>query len=160
MPVSIAVETPLSGDVRALVGALDAHLAPLAPQEFNFGLDLQEMAARGTTVFVARDGHNVAVGVGALTDVGVVEGARLGEVKRMYVDPAVRGHRVGTALLDAVEAAARARGIDRLVLETGVGAGFDSAVRLYHNHGFAECGPVLDYPDSGHSRFFEKKLSA
>jgi putative acetyltransferase len=41
-----------------------------------------------------------------------------------------------------------------------VGEGLAAAVRLYENHGFTECGAVLDYPDSGYSRFFEKKLSA
>ncbi|MGJ8570339.1 MAG: hypothetical protein ACSHXI_06535 [Hoeflea sp.] len=35
-----------------------------------------------------------------------------------------------------------------------------AAVRLCENLGFTECGAVLEFPDSGFSRFFEKKLSA
>lgn len=160
MAVSIAIESPLQDEVKTLVEALDAHLAPLTPAEFNFGLDIDEMAASDTTVFVARNGDGLAVGVGALKDIGLFQSQHLGEIKRMYTDPAVRGQRIGVKLLDAIETRARALGIERLVLETGVGEGLAAAVRLYQNHGFTECGVVLDYPESDYSRFFEKKLSA
>lgn len=160
MAVSIAIETPLQDEVKTLVTALDAHLAPLAPAEFNFGLDVDEMADSDTTVFVARNADGKAVGIGALKNIGPYEGQHLGEIKRMYTDPAVRGQRIGSALLDAIQTLALSMGIERLVLETGVGEGLAAAVRLYQNHGFAECGAVLDYPASHYSRFFEKKLSA
>ncbi len=160
MAVSIAIETPLQDEVKSLVTALDAHLAPLAPAEFNFGLDVDEMADADTTVFVARNADGKAVGIGALKQIGEYEGQHLGEIKRMYTDPAVRGQRIGSALLEAIQTSALSLGIERLVLETGVGEGLAAAVRLYENHGFTECGAVLDYPDSGYSRFFEKKLSA
>ncbi|WP_420409090.1 GNAT family N-acetyltransferase [Hoeflea sp.] len=158
--ISIAIESSRQDDVRSLVEALDAHLAPLAPAEFNFGLDIEEMAGADTLVFVARNADGTAVGIGALKQIGVYQGLRLGEIKRMYTDPAVRGQRVGSALLDEIEAEAKRLGIERLVLETGVGEGLAAAVRLYEKHGFTECGAVLDYPESEYSRFFEKKLSA
>ncbi|MBU2484053.1 MAG: GNAT family N-acetyltransferase [Alphaproteobacteria bacterium] len=160
MAVSVAIESPFQEDVTALVEALDAYLVPLAPAEFHFGLNIEEMAGDDTTVFVARDDAGLAVGLGALKDVGLDACARTGEVKRMFTAPQVRGQRIGSALLDAICARARDLGIKRLVLETGVGEGLAAAVRLYENHGFTECGAVLDYPDSGYSRFFEKKLSA
>lgn len=160
MAVSVAIESPLQEDVTALVEALDAYLVPLAPAEFHFGLNIEEMAAEDTTVFVARNDAGEAVGLGALKHIGLDAGARTGEVKRMFTAPQVRGQRIGTALLDAICARARDLGIERLVLETGVGEGLAAAVRLYENHGFTECGAVLDYPDSGYSRFFEKKLPA
>jgi putative acetyltransferase len=160
MAVSVAIETPLQDEVKTLVTALDAHLAPLAPAEFNFGLDVDEMAHSHTSVFVARNADGKAVGIGALKHIGPCEDQQLGEIKRMYTDPAVRGQRIGSALLDAIETRALALGIERLVLETGVGEGLAAAVRLYQNHGFVECGAVLDYPESPYSRFFEKKLSA
>lgn len=34
-----------------------------------------------------------------------------------------------------------------------------AAYRVYERGGFTRCGVVLDYPDSGFSRFYEKKLS-
>lgn len=152
--VSIAVETPLQDDVRTLVAALNAHLLPLSPVEFQFKMTVEQMAGADTTVFVARDGTGKAVGCGALK----VHDNGQGEVKRMYTVPEVRGQRVGSALLDEIVSLARRKGIDHLVLETGFGPGFEGAARLYLNSGFTECGAVLDYPDSGHSRFFERRL--
>ena len=54
---------------------------------------------------------------------------------------------------------ARQKNIGRLVLETGEAPGFEPAWRVYERGGFTTCGAVLDYPDSGWSRFYEKKLS-
>lgn len=155
MSVTVAVETPLQDDVRALVDALNAHLLPLSPIEFQFKLTVEQMAGSDTTVFVARDEDGTAVGCAALKE--HCDG--LGEVKRMFTRPEVRGKRVGSALLDAVVDLAQAKGLQRLVLETGVGPGFDGAWRLYENSGFTRCGVVLDYPDSEHSAFYEKRLT-
>lgn len=152
--VSIAVETPLQDDVRELVAALNDHLLPLSPLEFQFKMTVEQMAEADTTVFVARDADGRAVGCGALK----VHSAELGEVKRMFTRPEVRGQRVGAALLEAVTEEAGRRGISRLVLETGVGPGMADAARLYERAGFGRCGAVLDYPDSEWSAFYEKAL--
>lgn len=154
MGVTIAVETPLQDDVRHLVAELNAHLLPLSPIEFQFKMTVEQMADPKTTVFVARDETGRAVGIGALK----VENADLAEVKRMFTLPAVRGQRVGSALLDRIEGLAREKGIRHLMLETGTGDGFAGAHRLYSNSGFTPCGAFLDYPDSEHSAFFEKWL--
>lgn len=155
MPLSIAVETPLQDDVRALVAELNAYLIPLTPRQFQFQLTVEQMADPFVTLFVARDATGQSVGMGALKD----HGGGLGEVKRMYTLPSVRGRRVGSQLLQRIEALARDKGITRLVLETGEAAGFEPAYRVYERGGFSVCGAVLDYPDSGYSRFYEKKLS-
>lgn len=157
MAVSIAIETPLQDDVRALIEGLNDHLLPLSPLEFQFKMSAEQMADTDTTVFVARE-DGVAVGVGALKNHGVTGGEMLGEVKRMFTVPAVRGKRVGVALLEAIVAQAGAQKQTKLVLETGVGEGFEGAHRLYERRGFKQCGVVLDYPDSAHSRFYEKAL--
>ncbi|HEY8594324.1 MAG TPA: GNAT family N-acetyltransferase [Devosiaceae bacterium] len=155
MPVAVANETPLQDDVRHLIDGLNMHLLPLSPIEFQFKMTVEQMAAPDTTVFVARDEAGGAVGVGALKEHG---DGKLGEVKRMFTAPEVRGQRVGSAILDAIIERARQRGMKRLVLETGVGEGFAGAWRLYSNRGFVRCGAVLDYPDSGYSAFFEMAL--
>jgi GNAT superfamily N-acetyltransferase len=59
---------------------------------------------------------------------------RHGEVKRMYVDPAYRGSGVAARMLRTLEADARARGWDRLVLETG--DTMIPAQRFYAREGF------------------------
>jgi len=155
MAVTIAIETPLQDDVRTLVEALNAHLLPLSPVEFQFKMTVEQMSGADTTVFVARDEAGRAVGLGALK----VHSAELGEVKRMFTLPEVRGQRVGSAIVDAVEQLAREKGLAQLMLETGVGEGFEGAHRLYVRSGFTPRGAFLDYPDSGHSAFFEKDLS-
>lgn len=155
MVVAIAVETPLQDDVRRLVAALNAHLIPLTPREFQFQMTVEQMAGDDTTVFVARDETGEAVGCGALK----VHDAQTGEVKRMFTVPAVRGQRIGKALLVAIVDLARRKGVSRLVLETGSVAAFADAWRLYERAGFKRCGAVLDYPDSSWSVFYELPLS-
>ncbi|QWK79995.1 GNAT family N-acetyltransferase [Ochrobactrum sp. BTU1] len=154
MAIRVSVETPLQDDVRDLVRALNTHMLPLSPIEFQFKMTVEQMAEPDTTVFVARDEDGKAVGCGALK----MHGNRVGELKRMFTRPEVRGKRIGSHLVDAIVELARAKGASRLVLETGTGPGFDAAWRLYENSGFERCGVVLDYPDSEYSAFFEKRL--
>lgn len=155
MAVTVSIETPLQDDVRALVALLNAHLLPLSPVEFQFKMTVEQMAGADTTVFVARDETGGAVGCGALklADNGEAE------VKRMFTRPEIRGQRVGSLLLDAIETLARKNGVSLLLLETGRGPGFDGAIRLYERRGFTERGAFFDYPDSEWSRFYEKRLS-
>jgi putative acetyltransferase len=153
--ISISVETPPQDDVRALVTALNTYLIPLTPREFQFQLTAEQMAEPTVTVLVARDAGGRPVGMGALKD----HGGGVGEVKRMFTRPEARGKRIGARLLERIEALARQRGIKRLVLETGEAPGFEPAWRVYERGGYTRCAPVLDYPDSGHNRFYEKQLA-
>jgi len=155
MALVITVETPLQDDIRHLVAELNAYMIPLTPREFQFQLTVEQMAEPAVTLFVARDETGRALGMGALKD----HGGGLGEVKRMYTLPEMRGKRLGSAILRRIEDAARDRGISRLVLETGEAPGFEPAWRVYERGGYSTCGAVLDYPDSGYSRFYEKKLA-
>jgi putative acetyltransferase len=154
MAVSIAVETPLQDDVRALVAQLNDHLLPLSPLEFQFKMTVEQMAGSDTTLFVARDEAGKAAGMGALK----LHGEGLGEVKRMYTVPEVRGQRVGRQLLERIVELARERGLPVVMLETGTGDGMAEAHRLYTRYGFTPRGPFLDYPDSEWSAFFEMNL--
>ena len=154
MALAIAIETPLQPGVRSLIAALNAHLRPLTPAEFQFQMTVEQMAGADTIVFIARDGEGLPVGCGALR----VHDAETGEVKRMYTLPAVRGQRVGSALLERIVGLARDKKLRRLVLETGSVPEFGDGWRLYEKAGFRRCGAVLDYPDSGWSVFYELAL--
>jgi putative acetyltransferase len=151
MTLAIAIETPLQDDIRVLVAELNATLLELTPPEFVFHLTVEQMAERDTTVFIARDGDAV-VACGALKrhDGGV------GEVKRMYTRPSHRGRRIEAMIVERIEALAHAEGLTRLVLETG--DRHPAAWTVYERAGFTRCGPVLDYPDSKWSVFYEKTL--
>lgn len=156
MAVTIAIESPLQDEVRELVSQLNDHLIPLSPPEFQWKMTVEQMSDADTTVFVARDEAGTAVGIGALRVISTDEG----EVKRMYTAPSVRGQRVGSSLLAAIEGLARDKGMSLLLLETGTGDGMIGAQRLYANSGFALRGPFLDYPESEWSLFYEKRISA
>ena len=152
MAVTIAVESPLQDDVRELIAALNAHLLTLTPPEFCSHLTVEQMADSDTTVFIARDeGRAVACGALRRHDGGI------GEVKRMYTVPGQQGQGIGGRILDEIEALAREEGLMRLVLETG--HVHDAAYRVYERGGFSRCGPVLDYPDTGYSVFYEKLIA-
>jgi putative acetyltransferase len=150
--VEIAVETPLQDDVRALVAELNAALLELTPPEHCYHLTVEQMAGLDTTVFIARD-NGLAVGCGALKR----HDEAIGEVKRMYTRPSHRGQKIGAEIVGRVEALARQEGLTRLVLETG--DRHPAAWTVYERAGFTRCGPVLDYPDSEWSVFYEKSLA-
>ncbi|MEI9427679.1 GNAT family N-acetyltransferase [Mesorhizobium sp. Cs1299R1N3] len=150
MAIEIAIETPLQDDVRGLVRELNETLLELTPPEHCYHLTVEQMAGQDTTVFIARD-NGTAIGCGALKRHDAI-----GEVKRMYIRPSHRGQRIGTSILERVEALARDEGLKRLVLETG--DRHPAAWTVYERAGFSRCGPVLDYPDSEWSVFYEKSL--
>ena len=153
MAVIVRAETPLQDEVRELVRQLNDYLLALTPPEFCFHMTVEQMAEPATTLFVARDEAGRAVGIGALRRAG----GGIGEVKRMYSLPDMRGKHVGSGILDAIVELARSEGIEKLVLETG--DRHPEAWRLYESRGFTRCGPVLDYADSQWSVFYEKPLA-
>jgi putative acetyltransferase len=151
---TIAAETPLSDDVRALVTALNEFTYGLTPAEYRHHMTVEQMAQADTTLFVARDEGGAPVGMGALRR----HGGGVGEVKRMFVKPEARGKRIGEAILAHIEKLARQEGFTRLVLETG--ANFDAARRVYERSAFVTCDAVLDYPPSAWTAFYAKDLAA
>ena len=150
--IAIAAESPLQDDVRALIAELNTTLLGLTPREFVFHMTAEQMAEPDTTVFIARE-DGKAVACGALKR----HADGIGEVKRMYTRPSHRGRKIGALIVERVEALARDEGFERLVLETG--DRHPAAWTVYERAGFTRCGPVLDYPDSKWSVFYEKALT-
>ena len=115
--ITIARAELSAGVSRALIDALNAELAGLYPEPgaTHFRLDPEEVAdGRGRFLVVQREGAPVGCGALRLLD------AETAELKRMYVSPSLRGRGLGRRLVAALEAEARALGVRRLVLETGV----------------------------------------
>ncbi|WP_420414355.1 GNAT family N-acetyltransferase [Roseibium sp.] len=149
--LSIAVETPLSDDMRQMVSELNAVLRSLTPEEANFSMSVEEMTGPETTLFVARiDGAAAACGALYRHEGGIAE------LKRFYSRPAFQSQGLARLILDRVVELAEGEGFRELVLETG--HNYEAAKRLYVGAGFEQCGPVLDYPDSEYSIFFRKPL--
>ena len=153
MAITVAMESPLQDEVRSLIAELNAYLLALTPPEFCFHMSVEQMADADTTVFIAREDGR-AVACGALRR----HGDGLGEVKRMYTRPEAQGNGIGGRIVGEIEALARREGISTLVLETG--DRHPAAWRVYERAGFSRCGPVLDYPDSEWSVFYQKRLDA
>ena len=76
----------------------------------------------------------------------------------MHTAEAARGRGVGSAMLRHIIAAARARGMSRLSLETGSWAYFEPARALYRRHGFVESEPFGDYKPDPNSTFMTLAL--
>jgi GNAT superfamily N-acetyltransferase len=136
-------------------GLLDAYYEELRAR---FGIDTQgvrayadarEMeGARGTFVLVLEGDAAVACGAMRMLDAGT------GEIKRMYVVPAARKKGHARAMIAALEAAAKARGASRVVLDTD--ARDAEAVRLYTSSGYVA---VPRYNENAQaSAWFEKTL--
>jgi DNA-binding MarR family transcriptional regulator len=68
----------------------------------------------------------------------------LGEVKRLWVDPAARGLGLARRLMRAVEDQARALGYQRLNLDTN--AALSEAIALYRRDGWTETAPYTGFP--------------
>ena len=153
MSLVITAEPFDSDDARRLIAGLDAGLAEVYPPEQRFGPNLkpEHLEDGRGTFLVARDGGR-AVGCGAIR----VLDPMTAEVKRMYVEPEVRGKGVGRALMTALEAAARRLGVQRLVLETGVHQ--DAAIALYERAGFTRIDCWGEYTSSPSSICYEKNL--
>lgn len=151
----IALESPLSDDVRALVAALNEWALEQTPREFTHHMSVEQMAEPNTTVFVARDAGGQAICMGALKR----HRDGLGEVKRMYTRPEARGLGLAGRIVDEIEKLAREEGLTRLALETGAVESFAAAWRVYERQGFTRCGAFLDYPaDSFYNVYYEKAL--
>ncbi len=71
------------------------------------------------------------------------------EIKRMYVDPELRGSGIGKAILAELESWVSEQGFAKAVLETS--KRLDTAVGLYAKAGYQvipNYGPYVDAPDS------------
>jgi putative acetyltransferase len=150
--ITIEEADPMSPPVLALIAELDRLMGELYAAEESFLVAPSELAGPGGHFFAAyREGE-------ALGCAGLLERAGdYAEVKRLFVSPAARGRGVGRRLLDMLEAAARAREIPCLRLETGDAQ--PGALALFESLGYRRCGRFGDYPeDTPRSVFMEKRL--
>ncbi len=137
-PAQLILEptVPDDADTVELIHRLDAELeaAATGPGQNHFGLDTAEVTGGNGVMLRARLDDRL-VGCGAVRRIE----PRVGELKRMFVDPAARGAKVGAAVLDQLELHAARLGLDELKLETGPRQ--DAALRLYASAGYEPCEP-------------------
>ena len=151
--LALTSESLTSDVARALIARLNAELAVRYPEEGanHFRLDPEEVAP-GRGVFLVARLDGTPVGCGAVRKLDETTG----ELKRMFVDPAMRGRGVGRALLDALERDAAALGVRRLVLETGERQ--VEALALYRRSGFVRTAAFGEYIGAPLSLCMEKTM--
>ncbi|WP_374438767.1 GNAT family N-acetyltransferase [Inhella sp.] len=152
---TLAVESPRQPAVRALIDELDAYQIPLYPIESHHGIDIEALCAPEVHFLVARDAAGTPQACGAVL-IAAVDGEPAGELKRMYVRPALRGQGLGRLILQTLEQHARQQGARRLLLETGCRQ--PEALGLYERAGFVRIGPFGAYAEDPLSVFMMKEL--
>jgi putative acetyltransferase len=143
-----------SAVAQGMIESLNAELSRRYPEDgaTHFRLDPDEVAdGRGAFLVASIDGRPVGCGAVRRIEPGTAE------VKRMYVRPEERGRGIGRAVLAALEVEARALGVDRLVLETGVRQ--PEAIELYRSAGFGIIPAFGEYADSPLSVCMAKALA-
>jgi putative acetyltransferase len=151
--ISIALEPFDSADARRLIEALDAHLASRYTPEQRFGPNLkpaQIAPGLGTFVVARVDGRAIGCGAVRLLDPTTVE------VKRMFVEPEMRGRGVAKQILEHLEDAGRELGARSAVLETGIYQ--DEAIGLYRGAGYRVVDCWGEYTTSPTSVCYEKAI--
>ncbi len=134
-PVAVRLIEAMGAEMQARYG--DGGLSPAQPQQF---------LAPGIFLLAELDG--IAVGCGGVRP----SGEDAAEIKRMYVDPAARGRGIARGLLRALVAHARARGLTRLLLETGTAQ--PEAISLYESEGWTPVPPFGHYADDPRTRCY------
>ncbi|MES3015760.1 MAG: GNAT family N-acetyltransferase [Pseudomonadota bacterium] len=129
------------------------NMHALGPPESVHALDLEKLRAPGITFWSAWDGGEL-LGCGALSELSPTHG----EIKSMRTPEARRRTGAGQALLRHIIEVARARGYERLSLETGTVAAFAPAHRLYESAGFTRTGPFGAYVEDPNSVFMTLAL--
>lgn len=138
--------------VKTLIQKLDKELWERYPTEQAFFDNFNKLPA-DTRVVVALNGEN-AVGCGAFKPLATPK--RAVEIKRMYVDPEMRGRAIGVLILENLEAWAKEEGFLIAQLETGNNQ--PEAVRLYEKVGYYWIENYEPYIGVESSICFEKKL--
>ena len=147
--IDIVQERPDSPDARGLIEELEAELEPQYPSESRHGYSVDKLLSQGVAFFVIRV-DSMPAGCGGIQ----LYGTEYGELKRMYVRPAWRGHGLARRMVNRLAEHARAHGVPILRLETGIHQ--EAAIRLYEGMGFRRRGPFGEYVDDPLSRYFER----
>jgi len=151
--IEISREPPESELASHLLARYYSELNARLPEGFDpllaLPVPVSELGAPGGAFLVAySDGR--PVGCGAVRKLDETSA----EIKRMWVDPAVRGRGIGGHLLRALEEAAVDSDCDVVRLDTS--AHLSEAISLYSSSGYHEIGPYNDNCYAG--RWFEKRL--
>ena len=139
---------------RALLALHLAGVDANSPPGSVFALDLSGLQSADVTVWSAWHGDRIA----SISALKILED-RMAEVKSMRTHPEFLRQGAAAAILEHIVAAARARGVIRLSLETGSGPAFEPALVLYRKRGFVNGEAFSDYVASDFNQFLHLDLA-
>lgn len=158
--ISLAPTDPAGPAARSCLGSYYAELSRRFGTVFDPGTDAEVAAeAEGFRpphgLFLTAVCEGLPVGCVALRlESETAAGARIGEVKRLWVGAEARGLGLSRRLMQAVEDQARGMGFTALRLDTN--ATLVEAIALYRRSGWTEIAAYNDNPYAQH--WFEKPL--
>lgn len=152
-PAQIVRADPESPQARACLAAYFAELDRRFPQGFEPG---RSVSADADEVTPPRGAFLVVNAGGLPRGCGAVKTLQpgVGEIKRMWLHPELRGRGMGRELLDALEREARSLGHRVVKLDTSVH--LKEAIALYAGAGYVEVPAYNDNPYAAH--WFEKRI--
>lgn len=153
LTMRIQIDDPAAPALRALLDEHVEDMHAISPPESVHALDADGLQDPSITFWSVWEG-DLLVGCGALKHLDDTHG----EVKSMRTPAALRRRGAGRAVLAHIVGEARARGYERLSLETGAAEAFAPAQRLYASCGFVRCGPFSGYRDDPNSVFMSLAL--
>ena len=136
-----------------LIAELNADIMATHADGDHFWTLSEDDVAPGNGAFLVLYCDGEPIGCGAVRKLGADEA----ELKRMYVRPEARGRKLGAVLVDALEAEARALGVQRLLLETALYLA--PAVRVYERAGFTPIPQYGEYVGASDSYCMGKTLT-
>lgn len=152
--VRIALEHPATADAKWCIGRYFAELNARFEAGFNpelsISADTDELTPPAGALLIARlRARPVGCGAAKIHRSGVTE------LKRMWIDPALRGQGLGRWLLTELEQYARAQGAAVIRLETN--RALKEAIALYRHSGYVEVDAFNREPYAHH--WFEKRIT-
>lgn len=104
------------------------------------------------SILIASNDKNEIIGVVALKKLKETNAC---EMKRLYVEPAFRKHKIGFHLVENIIEDAKKKAYEIMKLDTL--EKLDTAIRLYEHFGFEETQPYNYNPDET-VKYYEKRL--
>ncbi len=150
--ISVKRTTPDDPSVMGLIKKLDRELWERYPTNQSFFDAFNKLPEDARVVIALND--ETPVGCGAFKPLESPE--KSVEIKRMYVDPSVRGRAIGVLLLESLESWAKEDGFDIAQLETGDNQ--PEAIRLYEKVGYQRIPNYEPYIGVEISLCYGKKL--
>ena len=146
-------------DAMAMIAAVQGEYVARYGGEDETPLDHAMFDPPRGSFFVGYlDGRPVASGAWRRRDdVAALDSTSTAEIKRMYVDPAVRGLGLARAMLAHLERTAFEAGASVSILETGTLQ--PEAIALYESSGYVEVPKFGFYCHAPESRCYGKRLT-